>query len=99
MHTLQQSVVAEVQDRVSQVKLDRRASKMYNHRFQKRMKLQSTRIANEGAYGALEVFGPTLEFLTLPEEGDPGYCVMMGTIPPSVSVRLCTAILIRRVFS
>jgi quercetin dioxygenase-like cupin family protein len=34
------------------------------------------------------VFGPTVEFLTLPEEPDAGYCVMIGTVPPGVSVPL-----------
>jgi len=50
--------------------------------------MQSTHIANEGTYGVLDVFGPTLEFLILPEEGESASCVMAGTIPPGVSVPL-----------
>jgi len=50
--------------------------------------MQSTHIVNEGTYGVLDVFGPTLEFLILPEAADGPYCVMMGTIPPGVSVPL-----------
>jgi quercetin dioxygenase-like cupin family protein len=42
----------------------------------------------EGTYGVLDVFGPTLGFLILPEEGDGAYCVMTGTIPPGASVPL-----------
>jgi len=48
--------------------------------------MQSTHIVNEGTHGVLDVFGPTLEFLILPGEADSAYCVMMGTIPPGVSV-------------
>jgi quercetin dioxygenase-like cupin family protein len=51
--------------------------------------MQSAHIVNEGTYGVLDVFGPTLEFLIFPEEADGGgYCVMTGTIPPGVSVPL-----------
>jgi quercetin dioxygenase-like cupin family protein len=50
--------------------------------------MQGTHIVNEGTYGILDVFGPTLEFLVLPEEADGAYCVMTGTIPPGVSVPL-----------
>jgi mannose-6-phosphate isomerase-like protein (cupin superfamily) len=49
--------------------------------------MQSAHIVNEGTYGVLDVFGPTLEFLIFPEEADGGaYCLMTGTIPPGVSV-------------
>jgi quercetin dioxygenase-like cupin family protein len=50
--------------------------------------MQSAHIVNEGTYGVLDVFGPTLEFLILPEEADGSCCVMTGTIPPGVSVPL-----------
>jgi len=46
--------------------------------------MQSAQIVNEGSYGVLDVFGPTLEFLSLPEEADGAYCMMTGTIPPGV---------------
>ncbi|MGN8646236.1 cupin domain-containing protein [Gracilibacillus sp. HCP3S3_G5_1] len=36
----------------------------------------------------LEVFGPTVEFLTLPEEEHNDFCVMKGEIPPGVAVPL-----------
>ena len=48
----------------------------------------STQFVHRGTQGALDVFGPTVEFLTLPEEPDTDYCVMIGTIPPGVSVPL-----------
>jgi hypothetical protein len=32
--------------------------------------------------------GPTVEFLNSPDERDAAYCVMIGTIPPGVSVPL-----------
>jgi len=35
---------------------------------------------------AFEVFGPTVEYLTQPRDGEP--CIMRGTIPPHVSVPL-----------
>jgi quercetin dioxygenase-like cupin family protein len=50
--------------------------------------IQSTHIVNKGTYGSLEMFGPTVEFLTLPEGADAAYCVMMGVIPTGVSVPL-----------
>jgi len=50
--------------------------------------MQSTHIVNEGTHGALDVFGPPLEFFILPEEAGGAYCVMTGTIPPGVSVPL-----------
>jgi quercetin dioxygenase-like cupin family protein len=50
--------------------------------------MQSIHIVNEGTYGVLDVFGPTLEFFILPEKADGTYCVMTGTIPPGVSVPL-----------
>jgi quercetin dioxygenase-like cupin family protein len=36
----------------------------------------------------LEIFGPTLEFLTSPEDERNDFCVMKGTIPPGVHVPL-----------
>jgi quercetin dioxygenase-like cupin family protein len=45
-------------------------------------------IVNKGMRGVLDVFGPTVEFLTSPSEVEAVYCVMMGTIPPGVSVPL-----------
>jgi hypothetical protein len=50
--------------------------------------MKSTHIGNEGTHGILEVFGPTVEFLIVPEEAEGAYCVMTGTIPPDVSVPL-----------
>ena len=34
----------------------------------------------------LDVLGPTIEFLTSPDEADGGLCVMRGVIPPGVVV-------------
>jgi quercetin dioxygenase-like cupin family protein len=50
--------------------------------------MQSTQIVNEGTNDVLDLFGPTLEFLILPEQADSAYCVMTGTMPPGVSVPL-----------
>jgi quercetin dioxygenase-like cupin family protein len=50
--------------------------------------MQCTHIVNEGTHGILEVFGPTVEFLIVPEKAEGAYCVMTGTIPPGVSVPL-----------
>jgi quercetin dioxygenase-like cupin family protein len=36
----------------------------------------------------IEVFGPTLEFLTSPEDEHNDFCVLKGTIPPDVYVPL-----------
>jgi quercetin dioxygenase-like cupin family protein len=36
----------------------------------------------------VEFFGPTVEFLTLPEDEHNDFCVLKGTIPPGVSVPL-----------
>jgi quercetin dioxygenase-like cupin family protein len=50
--------------------------------------MQATHIVNRGMYGVLDVLGPTVEFLTPPEEAGAVYSVMKGTIPPGVSVPL-----------
>jgi quercetin dioxygenase-like cupin family protein len=50
--------------------------------------MQATYVVNRGMYGVLDVLGPTVEFLTPPEETDAVYCVIKGTIPPGVSVPL-----------
>jgi quercetin dioxygenase-like cupin family protein len=50
--------------------------------------IKATHIVNKGAYGVLDVFGPIVEFLTSPDEPDAIYCVLIGTIPPGVSVPL-----------
>jgi hypothetical protein len=34
----------------------------------------------------MELFGPTVEFLTSPQEAQNGFCVLLGTIPPGVFV-------------
>lgn len=54
------------------------------------------RFGSTGTYGLLDVFGPTVEFLTSPEETEASYCIMIGTVP-RVSPFLFTAILIPRV--
>ena len=36
----------------------------------------------------LDLFGSTVEFLTLPEKTDADYCVIIGTVPPGGSVTL-----------
>jgi quercetin dioxygenase-like cupin family protein len=48
---------------------------------------KTARILRRGTHEILDVLGPTVEFLNLPES-DAGYCVMIGTIPPGVSVPL-----------
>src|SRR5262249_39546143 len=47
-----------------------------------------TQFVRRGLYVVLDLFGPTVEFLTLPEEPGAAYCVTLGTIPPGVSVPL-----------
>jgi quercetin dioxygenase-like cupin family protein len=61
---------------------------MYPDRYPKEDELRSAHIVNKGTFRALDLFGPTLEFLTLPEEADAAYCVMMGTIPSGGSMPL-----------
>ena len=43
-------------------------------------------IVVEGKSAVFEVFGPTLQFLVLPDSSDDAPCVLKGTIPPGVSV-------------
>jgi quercetin dioxygenase-like cupin family protein len=50
--------------------------------------MRSLLITRRGTNASLDVFGPTIEFLTLPERGDSGYCAMIGTIPAGVAVPL-----------
>ena len=42
----------------------------------------------EGTHQPLDLFGPTLEFLVLPEEAQNDFCVLRGVIPPGSSVPL-----------
>jgi quercetin dioxygenase-like cupin family protein len=50
--------------------------------------MQTSYIVNRGMYGVLDVLGPTVEFLTPPEDADAPYCAMIGTIPAGGSVPL-----------
>ena len=50
--------------------------------------MSSVLITRRGTNASLDVFGPTIEFLTLPEEADSSYCVMIGTVPSGVVVPL-----------
>jgi quercetin dioxygenase-like cupin family protein len=45
-----------------------------------------TNIVVEGKSAVFEVFGPTLQFLVLPDSSDDAPCVLKGSIPPGVSV-------------
>lgn len=45
-------------------------------------------ITRKGANASFDVFGPTIEFLTSPEQADSSYCAMIGTVPPGVAVPL-----------
>jgi len=42
----------------------------------------SVRVFKHSAHPLLDVFGPTLQFLTTPEEADESLCVIKGIIPP-----------------
>jgi quercetin dioxygenase-like cupin family protein len=52
------------------------------------MHTDTTQVIKKGSGGVLDVLGPAIEFLTSPENTDLPYCVMIGTIPPGVSVPL-----------
>lgn len=49
--------------------------------------MRTVHFVGAGKHGLLDVFGPTVEFLTSPEE-TASYCVMIGTVPRGVSVPL-----------
>ena len=42
------------------------------------------RIAEGTPADALDVFGPTVEFLRRPGDADADFCVMRGVVPPGV---------------
>jgi quercetin dioxygenase-like cupin family protein len=46
------------------------------------------RIAEGTPAHALDAFGPTVEFLRRPDDADAGFCVMLGVVPPGVTVPL-----------
>jgi quercetin dioxygenase-like cupin family protein len=50
--------------------------------------LNGAHLVNRGTYPVLDVLGPTIEFLTSPNDSDAIYCVMIGIIPPGGSVPL-----------
>ena len=45
-------------------------------------------IRNPSSGKVLEVFGPTIEFLTSPQDTQSDFCVIRGTLPPGVFVPL-----------
>jgi quercetin dioxygenase-like cupin family protein len=45
-------------------------------------------VMNPNTGKVLEVFGPTVEFLTSPQDTQSDFCVMRGTVPPGVFVPL-----------
>ena len=45
-------------------------------------------LVDPSAIEALDVMGPTIQFLTLPDEANGTPCIMRGTIPPDVFVPL-----------
>ena len=47
-----------------------------------------TRIADAPGEGALDVFGPTVEFLSWSEDPLGSFCVLRGVVPPGVTVPL-----------
>ena len=50
--------------------------------------MPNTQVVHPGTYPLLDVLGPSIAFLTLPDEPGAVYCVMIGTIPPGVSIPL-----------
>jgi quercetin dioxygenase-like cupin family protein len=50
--------------------------------------MQTAYVVNKGKGTVLDVCGPTVEFLNSTDEKDAAYCIMIGTIPPGVSVPL-----------
>jgi quercetin dioxygenase-like cupin family protein len=46
------------------------------------------RIADGTPHQVWDVFGPTVEFLTSPDDPDAAFCVMRGVVPPGVTVPL-----------
>jgi quercetin dioxygenase-like cupin family protein len=50
--------------------------------------MRTAYVVNKGTHPLLDVFGPTVEFLTVPDESEAIYSVMIGTIPPGVAVPL-----------
>ena len=50
--------------------------------------MKASHLVKRGTYRILDLFGPTVEFLTAPEDSDAVYCVMIGTIPPGMFVPL-----------
>ena len=45
-------------------------------------------IADGTPYTAVDVFGPTLEFISRPDDPGADFCVMRGVVPPGVAVPL-----------
>jgi quercetin dioxygenase-like cupin family protein len=50
--------------------------------------MNATHTVRKGTYGVFDVLGPTVEFLASPNQTDAPYCVILGTIPPGVSIPL-----------
>jgi hypothetical protein len=49
---------------------------------------QMSLVKNPSTGKVLELLGPTVEFLTSPEDPQNDFCVIRGTVPPGVSVPL-----------
>ena len=52
--------------------------------------MKNSHIVDKGSYGVLEVLGPTVEFLTSPDEKDATFLIMKGTIPAGGVIPLDT---------
>ena len=50
--------------------------------------MQMIHFVPAGRHDLLDGFGPTVEFLTSPQEKNAGYCMMIGKVPQGVSVPL-----------
>lgn len=50
--------------------------------------MKATQIVNKGTHKVFDVLGPTVGLLIAPLEADADYSVMLGTMPPGVSVPL-----------
>jgi quercetin dioxygenase-like cupin family protein len=55
---------------------------------QQRISHVAYRIAEGTPAQALDVFGPTVEFLRWPDDADADFCVMRCVVPPGVTVPL-----------
>jgi hypothetical protein len=76
------------QIRRREIQTEQRAQAVLSSKLQSHEEKDMSTKMNPTTGVCLDLFGPTVEFLTSPQEASIDFCVLKGVIPPNVSVPL-----------